>query len=85
MRMPLNSTVQTKRNKHQGRRTGRLPLRFFRRNFMRFIIMGINRRCPWMKDEVYGVFTDRRECYSYLETLKRGSLSGSISFYVKEE
>ena len=52
---------------------------------MKFIIMGINRFHPQGKDEVYGVFSDRAECYRYLNKLKTGCLGTVVSFYVKEE
>ena len=83
MKMLTNSTVQ-RNNTAAGVGYYPTPV-LFRRFNMKFIIMGINRCHPPGKDEVYGVFSDRAECYRYLNKLKTGCLGTVVSFYVKEE
>ena len=53
---------------------------------MRFIIMGYDKRYQSRdRAEPYGTFTERAECYRYLNTLKSGFLHKLIKFYVEEE
>lgn len=51
---------------------------------MKLTIMGYNRKYGKASAEPYGTFDNRKDCYSYLNTLKTGCLSDTVIFFVQE-
>lgn len=51
---------------------------------MIFTIKGYLKNRDKSSAEDYGNFTDRGECYRYLNKLKTGCLSDSVCFFVEE-